>query len=170
MNDIFLLLELSTTQLQRNTDSIFKGRDDRSGDVSISNVELAPSTSDNTLTVTANATTKDGDYTVKMLFEGVEFFAQQQPGAVSVNDANELFFMPISKNMAQVKVTCECLDFYWRFAFYNFNNKALLGQKPKPYTKVPGSNRGPVNPTRTPGICKHLYALVEYLQQNRIIK
>lgn len=62
-----------------------------------------------------------------------------------------------------VKVSCNCKDFYWRFAYWNAENDTLLGPRPRPYTKL--TNRPPVNPTKTPGICKHIIAVKNHLER-----
>ena len=59
---------------------------------------------------------------------------------------------------------CNCLDFYWRFASFNAKDKSLIGKAPKPYKPV--SNRGPVNPKKVPGVCKHLLATFKAMKHS----
>ena len=81
----------------------------------------------------------------------------------SVNIAPKRYIRPISLSSKEVKVRCDCHDFRWRFAYYDDIHQALYGATPPPYTRVPGSTRGPVNPRHLPGLCKHLMAAFRQL-------
>lgn len=82
-------------------------------------------------------------------------------------DGEEYHVLPINLRRHTVRVACNCLDFYWRFALWNFANGSLEGEKPKPYVKK--TNRPPVNPEHKPGICKHLIKTVQVLRQARLV-
>lgn len=69
-----------------------------------------------------------------------------------------------------VRVNCSCLSYYFYFGYYNWANDCHYGPKPRAYQKVPGSNRGSVNPTNSPGTCKHLNAFARLLQDSGKIK
>ena len=77
---------------------------------------------------------------------------------------------PMSTSSSIVKVRCDCHDFRWRFAYYNFQNGALYGATPPPYTPVAGSTRGPVNPRHLPGACKHIMAAFNSLREGGYFK
>src|SRR5699024_2748664 len=62
-----------------------------------------------------------------------------------------------------VQIVCNFEDFYWRFSYWNAENGSLLGPRPKPYKKL--TDRPPVNPTKTPGICKHIISVKRHLEK-----
>jgi hypothetical protein len=62
--------------------------------------------------------------------------------------------VPVNLQQTHVQVKCNCLDFKWRFAMYNFKDQSLMNKPPRPYKKK--TNRAPNNPQRVPGLCKHL--------------
>ena len=80
--------------------------------------------------------------------------------------ANHRYMKPVSSNDKKIKVRCDCHDFRWRFAYYDNKNQALYGAAPPPYSPVPGSTRGPVNPRGLPGVCKHIMACFKHMSQN----
>jgi len=85
----------------------------------------------------------------------------------TANNGEEYKIERINLNTNDVKVRCECLDFRWRFADYNAANKDLYGRKPPPYVKK--TNRGPVNPNKVPGVCKHLIKTFEVLMESDLV-
>jgi hypothetical protein len=68
-----------------------------------------------------------------------------------------------------VQVACDCMDFRFRFANYNKADNSLAGIAPPPYQRVAGSTRPEVNPSHTPGACKHILKLAQHLQQKKIV-
>jgi hypothetical protein len=66
-----------------------------------------------------------------------------------------------------VYVRCECQDFYWRFNWYNADDKSLYGRRRAPYE--PTGTRPPVNPDEVPGFCKHLLKLIKALEQSGLV-
>ena len=79
------------------------------------------------------------------------------------------YMKPINLNIKPVKVRCDCHDFRWRFAYYDDLHHSLYGATPPPYTPVPGSTRGPVNPRHLPGVCKHIMATFNALNSTGYI-
>lgn len=67
-----------------------------------------------------------------------------------------------------VQVGCGCKDFRWRFAYYNSADGSFTGTPPEPY--VSQTNRPPVNPSKTPGVCKHLIKLKKELERESFFK
>jgi hypothetical protein len=64
-------------------------------------------------------------------------------------------------------VRCLCADYYYTWWFFNKQKGAYVGSEPPPYTRVsPPSGLPPRNPLHTPGLCKHLIRLVEYVSKN----
>ncbi len=75
--------------------------------------------------------------------------------------------IPLTKDTA--RVSCDCMDFRFRFADNNNRDDSLAGEPPPAYQRVPGSNRPEANPSRLPGMCKHLMRVVQELRRNRIV-
>ena len=84
-------------------------------------------------------------------------------------DNKDYHIQPIDLSDNVVRVRCDCLDFYFRFAPWDFSNDALFGPKPKPYVRKTNT-RPPVNPTKSPGICKHVMKLALTLREARLLK
>ena len=78
------------------------------------------------------------------------------------------YVQPIDLNNHNVKVRCNCLDFYHRFAHYNHGDKSIVGRAPVPYQRKT-TTRPEVNPDHVPGMCKHLTKVVERLRTQRIV-
>jgi len=84
-------------------------------------------------------------------------------------DASTVYlYDPLDGNKINVQVECSCSDYYFRFAWWNYEHGCHYGRRPRPYVPVKGSNRPPVNPDHIPGMCKHLNSLVETLKYNKI--
>lgn len=70
----------------------------------------------------------------------------------------------------RIRMRCQCQDYYFMFAHWNKQEKALVGNI-QPYVRVsPPSGRPPVNPNQYPGMCKHLLSLVKKLQSDGVIE
>lgn len=70
----------------------------------------------------------------------------------------------------KMQIRCGCLDFYFTFAWWAWEQRALYGRKPRKYTrKTPPPPKGyPFrNPFKTPGLCKHLLAAYTKLRRSR---
>lgn len=152
-----LLLELSLDQLSRSAENAFPGttaRQHNVDQVAIKHIELLPA--EGKLLAKGVVRGSQGkEYRVAIQFEDVEYNPETN-GVTFVSNGNEYSISPLQKQTTDVKVTCTCLDFRWRFAQYNDAKQALFGPKPSLYAKVPNSKRGAANPTHSPGVCKHL--------------
>ena len=78
---------------------------------------------------------------------------------IKATSGDDFQMEPIDLSRNIVRVRCDCLDFYFRFAPWDFSNNDLFGPKPKPYVRKT-TTRPSVNPTRSPGVCKHIMKLV----------
>lgn len=76
------------------------------------------------------------------------------------------WYQPPSMSKNPVAVRCTCSDMYYMWWFWNNGEGAWAGPELDPYTRVPGSTRGPVNPEKASGLCKHLLRFLRYLVQN----
>ena len=110
-------------------------------------------------------------YKTTIMVNRVEFEDENTNDNITVTgaDGQEYNFQPIPLGQNTVRVHCGCLDFHHRFRSYNAKDKSSAFGAPKPYKKVPGSTRGPSNINRTPGLCKHLLATVEALQDAKVL-
>lgn len=109
-------------------------------------------------------------YDSTILFHNVNYEDADRPDNITFvgNDKKEYHVMPINLAQSDAEVRCTCLDFYFTFSKWNQNDKSLYGDPPQPYT--PKTNRAPRNPTRKPGMCKHLLKMVQELRNERLIR
>jgi hypothetical protein len=164
-----IVLEVDYNRLQQNAEKKLKpGRSDRASDVRVTNTAFIPYINDNYLEVEAETQSKNVKYITRIVFENVVFRdAEMKDGAKVISpDGTEYFFKPINRKKAHVKVSCTCLDFYWRFAAFNQRDDALASDPPKPYVKK--TDRPPVNPSQVSGVCKHLIRLVDELEKDNV--
>ena len=165
-----MLLEKSLNDLDISTTSAFpdsKKRHNSLGSVRVAHINYERPDNDKLL-VTAKMAGETNEYSTSILFSGVEFVSADSSNSVDIGATENI--MPISMSRDDCKVLCGCLDFYYTFAWYDHNKDALIGKPPKPYQKVPGSNRPPRNPTNAPGICKHVMKLAEHLKAQGVLK
>jgi hypothetical protein len=98
----------------------------------------------------------------------------------TTNDSGKGFSV-VSNNISEdseVQVWCSCSDYYWTFQYYNCENEVdKYGKYPDRY--IPKTKAGydafkqnaPLrNPTRSPGMCKHLMLLMATLMEKGIVE
>lgn len=109
-------------------------------------------------------------YDSTIMFHNVVYEDQDRPDNITFVgvDKKEYHIMPINLAQSDAEVRCTCLDFYFTFSKWNQQDKSLYGEPPAPYT--PKTNRAPRNPTRKPGMCKHLLKVVQELKMERVIR
>lgn len=88
---------------------------------------------------------------------------------IKATTGEDVSLQPIILTDNVVRVRCDCLDFYFRFAPWNFSNDDIYGPKPKPYIRRT-NHHPPANPTRSPGICKHVMKLAQACQDAGIVR
>ena len=95
----------------------------------------------------------------------------EQANVVTFNatTGEEVSMQPINLTNNIVRVRCDCLDFYYRFAPWNFSNDDIYGPKPKPYVRKT-NHYPPANPSRSPGICKHVMKLTQACQEAGLVR
>lgn len=110
-------------------------------------------------------------YKPMLFFNEIQFEEEDSNENVSfkASDNKDYHIQPIDLSDNIVRVRCDCLDFYFRFSPWNFSNDDLFGPKPRPYVRKT-TTYPPVNPTRSPGICKHVMKLVLSLRDARLLK
>jgi hypothetical protein len=144
-------------------------RQNATGPVSITRVEYIPYVNDGVLRAQAVAMSGGNRYQPIIQFREVQYEQENQPTNTTFRavDNVEYHIQPISLAGSNVKVRCNCLDFYWRFSPYNAGDASLVGSPRPPYNAT--GQRPPANPTETPGVCKHLIKLVQNLRTARVV-
>jgi len=172
--DDFQLFEQSTySELERNVLSFVpttKKRQHAIDPIRIVSIEMLPFLGTKNLNIAGLASSDGKNYSSTIIFNKIEYEEEDLTDNVSfmAKDGEMYHIKPIQLNNHTVRVRCNCMDFYWRFAAFNAKDKSLIGRAPKAYQ--PKSNRGPVNPQQKPGVCKHLIALVKALKHSSIVK
>jgi len=173
--DKFVLCEQSTfSDLEQNVLNfipVSAKRQNAIDPVRIVKLELLPFIGTKNLNVIGLASSDGTNYNTSIIFNNVEFSNENLPDNVTftAKDGEEYNMNAIHLTAHTCRVRCNCLDFYYRFSYFNAKDKSLIGRAPKPYQKVQGSNRGPVNPKQVPGVCKHLLSLVKALNHAGIV-
>jgi hypothetical protein len=107
-------------------------------------------------------------YHITMAFYDVDFNTSkstQFPVQLKLPGTGNVVYMEKLKiRTHNVAVRCDCYDYWMTYSYYNEKEKALYGPSFPKYTKVPGSKRGPRNPVKSPGACKHIWQFVTYLK------
>jgi hypothetical protein len=168
------LLELSSVPaLQGNIERGFpetKKRQHVTHEVVISNVQYMPYIGMKMLHVKSISASNGNQYQQALQFNGVAFedADTDQNATFQASDGEDYHVQPLELTGHNVKVRCNCMDFHYRFANYNSQDKSLVGKPPPLYQRK--TNRPPVNPLQVPGMCKHLLKLVEILQRYGLVK
>lgn len=166
-----IILELSLSNLKNNVRKNFgDAREVRSTKSQISNYEIIPSIGDKTLLIKMNITGEHGVYQVLIRFINAQFGDGTQNGFVPVVGVDGITYhvKQFTSAQKQVRVRCNCLDFYYRFSVWNYTKKSLEGDPPPPYVKK--TDLPPVNPNKVAGACKHIIKAMAFLRRENIIK
>jgi len=173
LDQLTQLDEATYAELERNTLNSMPPTEKRqfvTGPVQIANLELIPARESQNLSIKASALSDGTKYTTTAIFDGVIYDDADQADNVSFSgpSGDEFHIEPIELARNNIKVHCNCLDFYWRFATWNHQKNSLDGHPPPPYQKK--TNRPPVNPRQVPGVCKHLLKTIEELRNAGIVR
>lgn len=161
----------TVNRLRGNIQSAFpntRKRQHATNEVTIDKVEYIPYLGTKFLHVRSTA---NGQYRQALQFVRVTFDKQDTPENITfvATDGQDYHVQPISLAAHNVKVRCNCLDFHFRFATWNFSDNSIVGPAPKPYRRVTNT-RPPANPDHVPGLCKHLLKLIDELRQAQIVR
>lgn len=166
--------EVSTLpDLKNNIEQGFpatKKRQHATGDVTITNVQYMPYIGMKMLHVKSLSQSSNGNqYQQALQFQRVAFEPQdtESNATFKASDGEDYHVQPLRLIGHNVKVRCNCMDFHYRFANYNAQDKSLVGKPPPLYQRK--TNRPPVNPDQVPGMCKHLLKLVEMLRSYGLV-
>jgi len=172
--DGYELFEQSTyNDLERNVlnfTPVSTKRQNAVDPVRVTSMALLPFIGTKNLNVDTIASSDGTNYSPKIIFNNVEFEEEDLPENVTFKgkDGNDYHIKPINLAQNTLRVRCDCLDFYWRFAAFNAKDKSLIGAPPRAYQRK--TNRGPVNPQEVPGVCKHLIAAMKALKHSGIVR
>lgn len=138
--------------------------------VQIVQLKLNPYTHTTDLLAEAVANSGGRKYDTKVLFLDVTYEDEDTNNNITfvATDGDNYHIVPISLSTCNVKVRCNCLDFYYRFANWNGRDEALYGNPPPPYRRKT-QNRPPVNPDQVPGLCKHVIKTVQSLREAGLV-
>jgi hypothetical protein len=166
-----MLLELSLSNLKNNVNRAFgPERNQKAPKTRVTNYQAIPSVQDKTLLLKFKVSGETSPYAVEVRFLNVKY-GQEGDGLSSIvaMDGNTYYFKQFTQSQTQAKVKCNCLDFYYRFSVWNHGKNSLEGDPPPPYVRKT-DYMPPVNPTKTPGLCKHIMKVMEFLRGENIIR
>ncbi len=173
LGDLELYEQSTYVGLERNVLNfipVTKKRQHAVDPIRIISLETLPFIGTKNLNVSAGAASDGTNYNPVIIFNAVDFDDEDQQDNVTfkAKDGNDYHIKPLDLNQHTVRVRCDCLDFYWRFAAFNAKDKSLIGTAPKPYQRI--SNRLPANPQQVPGVCKHIIATVKALKHSGMVR
>lgn len=126
------------------------------------------------LYIASQARSSDGRriYKASIVFEGItnsETVSAEHKMPYYPKENQAAIFIQQPTVSTRFRARCQCQDYYFMFEFWNKREKALIGPH-KQYVRVsPPSGRPPVNPTESPGCCKHICGLIKYLMLQGIV-
>lgn len=139
--------------------------------VVVTNISYVPYLRNKSLQLAGNARSNGRVYSPTIQFLNVEYQNTDLDTNVTFTATNgqEYHCSQIVLANNNVKVRCNCLDFYYRFAFYNKTDGSLFGRSPRPYIRKTNT-RPPANPDKVPGVCKHVIKLLQALEHAKLIR
>ena len=162
----FTGLQQSTLRFQPPTTK----RQHATDPIKIVQMQLVPAVPSRIIKVEAVAQSGQKTYDPVLQFNQVDFDEEDTDQNVTFtgSDGEAYHIVPISLMRNNVQVKCTCLDFFYRFASFNFVDGSLYGQKPPPYQRRT-QTRPPANILKIPGLCKHLIKTGEALKQSGLV-
>lgn len=144
-----------TTKRQFATDTIV-----------ITNLTWIPFLGVKTLFLKGLAQNEGREYSPIIIIKGMNYGGNEV--MIRASDGKQYNFARPSLEENQVLVRCPCMDFHWRFNWYNHLDRSLQGSPRKKYeSKGIGP---PANPMQMPGMCKHLLKMTKVLHRAGIFK
>lgn len=146
-------------------------RHNATNEVTIQNVQYIPYVGTKFLHVKSTSVSNGHQYKQAVQFMRVQFESEDSDTNVTykATDGKDYHMQQIDLGAHNIKVRCNCLDFYYRFATWNYNDNSIVGPAPRPYRRKT-TTRPEVNPSRVPGLCKHLLKLIQNLQSSGLVK
>ena len=137
--------------------------------VKVTKHEMIVSKPSGVLEIKAVIANNGKNYDTIIQFSGVKYEDEDTPKNITftASDNQEYNVPSLQLKEKNVKVRCNCLDFYHRFAQHNASDGSLQGKTPVPYQ--PTTDRGSDNPKKLPGVCKHLIKTIDSLKQSGLV-
>ena len=134
--------------------------------VQIHNLQIIPFIGMKTLFLKSEAVNGDRHYNTIILVKGIQYEHEIVPGTIEItaSDGQTYRLYKPSLENDDVLVRCSCPDHHWRFVHYNHLDHSLYGKDRKKYEAK--YNPGSANPTKSPGMCKHLMKFAEVLRNS----
>lgn len=110
-------------------------------------------------------------YTVRIMFLDVELskkWNEYTPIKMQDSKTGEEFYVQFIGSDTEVAVLCTCMDFACRWAKVLKKEGGLIG-RPRACPRKPGSKRKSQNVVGVLAVCKHLYAVLEWLSRKGLI-
>jgi hypothetical protein len=171
-----LLEAASFDQLYRNIQQAFpdtQKRQHATNEVTVTSMRFIPvrtTAEGGALQLGTTTRSNSHEYKQQLLFSDVNYDKEDAEDNVTfkATDGREYHVKPINLNGARIRVNCNCMDFHYRFATWNYDNETLMGRPPKPYQRKTDT-RPPVNPSQVDGMCKHLIKVCNTLEQRGLL-
>ena len=169
---MMLLYESSYNDLYDSTVAAFPHttkRQHATMPIKVRRFEIIPFVGMHTLFIKAEAANEDRRYNPIILIKDVQYERQIHPGVIEiVGSDNRLYHLhKPSLNDNDVRVRCQCGDFFYRFHHWDHVDHSLYGRDRKKYVAL--HNPGSANPNEAAGMCKHLMKMVEVLRNSGIL-
>lgn len=168
----FVCEDSSYGELERNIKTAFPTttrRQHATDEVAIQSMQysLQPN---NGLRIQARCTSHGNVYEPVIQISKIALEPAPAPGNVKIPlpTGSSVFTQPIKLDSNTVQVRCSCLDFYHRFAHYNHKDASLYGEPFPPYQRKT-TTRPPANPSKLPGVCRHLIKMIAELTKARVV-
>ena len=161
-------------QLRQNIVTSFphtRKRQNATNEVTVTNVQYIPYLGTKMLHVKSTTRSNGNEYKQAVQFMRTVYEANDGSANITFTaaDGQEYHIQPIQLTNHNVKVRCNCLDFYHRFATWNFSDNSIVGRAPIPYQRKT-TTRPEVNPDHVPGMCKHLLKLMDRMRSEGLIR
>ena len=106
---------------------------------------------------------------VNILFKKVDFKKGQQdlkhPFRIIIADTE--FFAALPTKNQEMAMRCSCEDSFYRWGHNLANHNSWIGPRPNFVVKGTGY---PQNPKNKMGLCKHMWAVLQMLQQGKVLR
>lgn len=110
---------------------------------------------------------------VNILFSDLDVFTEDELeskyGYIETEHKGKLYYIQRPDLVkTPCKIRCNCVDFYFTFAWWDWQSHVIFGGKPRPYKRKTLNrktlNRKPRNPGKHPGMCKHVFNTVKLMR------
>ena len=113
--------------------------------------------------------TPTSEYRPIITFKNVQYHNEAAPGLVEIvaSDGQQYHLEPLSRVTSDILCRCQCGDFRWRGAWYDWLDGSLVGRPPARYESL--GIGPPANPMEVKMVCKHIMKLFLALQDAGLV-